>query len=290
LFIRKISQTERGNKSINNRRNNMSVLPHPRNPGNRNWILLADFVTGSSQLRGEHRRWLVENAVAALSADRPGWVFIRGFASRLGGEASNMQLSRARAGAVYDFLVSIDRTESNHISAVEAVGESWGPPVSQNNDANWRAVEVIITPARQPLPIREPTRTIQRQPRMIERRLQCTKIDTHPTNRLPADHEGEGEAISELVHNMMDLHNPERSITCTTGLVPDNYRVNRITIRERTINTGVIVANNYDVIYDWGVPIPQAVLIDERGGQRQTRNISRRTVQSIYRRPGQFFR
>ena len=62
----------------------MAVIPHPSSSTNPNHVLLTDFQTNSHVLRQDHQDWLDRTAIPALTATNPAWLFVRGFASRLG--------------------------------------------------------------------------------------------------------------------------------------------------------------------------------------------------------------
>ncbi len=265
----------------------MSILSHPSQPGNRNWKLLADFTTGSAELREDHRQWLIENVIPVLCGDRPGWVFIRGFASNRGEENMNMDLSRRRANAVHAFILENECVNPSHISAIEAVGETRGPSDSRNNnDERWRSVEIIVTNAAQPVPIPGPTRPVPRTIRLIQRRVNCVRVDSHPSTRLAADRQGSGEEISEMVHYLMDLRNPDRSIACQVQGVPDNHRINRILIRDRSTDTGNTSSSATLIDYEWGIPTPNTVLVDSRGTVPFRKILTREEIRALYRTPG----
>lgn len=119
------------------------VLPHYRWPGDPHRKMLADFATGSAELRDAHRRWLREHAL--MRAQRYSqWIFIRGHASRRGDAAANQRLSERRARAVRDFLIA-QGLAPERITGFGGVGEAWSGGPENDNSPEWRSVEVIVS-------------------------------------------------------------------------------------------------------------------------------------------------
>ena len=174
------------------------ILPHPRYPGNRHAVILGGFVTGSAVLGSLHAKWLTREALPHLR--NHGWVWIRGFASRIAGEAYNLDLSVRRAEAIRRFLLQ-NGVDPSHITGTSGVGEAWSSGGEGDNSPEWRSVEVILTPQRitpPPPPDRRPSRS---------RRFGWREV--HTTDQEPplwslagrddTPAEGSGDALSALV-------------------------------------------------------------------------------------------
>lgn len=239
-------------------------------------------------MRPDHERWLRDRALPALCGDHPSWVFIRGFASRLGSPEENQTLSRRRALGVYDHLVARPCTDPQRITAVDAVGESWGPPSPRDNSPRWRAVEVIITPARRRESVELPD--IQRRPHMIRRRVKCRLVDTAPTLRGGrghggADHAEEIVAVERALYDMVD---PEHRVSCDHRMVQDDLRVIRIRVYTDRVSSLTVSSATPIVEYTWGNPSNGAVsLVDERDPRRPVRRaVSRAEAHRWYATPG----
>jgi hypothetical protein len=96
-------------------------------------------------------QWLQQHAVRALQGDHPGWVFIRGYASRKYDANFNLGLSKLRAQRVRDFLTGAG-VAADRITGIEGVGEEWSTGGPADNSYRWRCVEVIVTPRPEPRP------------------------------------------------------------------------------------------------------------------------------------------
>jgi outer membrane protein OmpA-like peptidoglycan-associated protein len=116
-------------------------------------IRLADFETGRSELRPEHKTWL-EDTVHRLNPQDRFWVYIFGFASKLGprgggddpeaARSFNHQLSYERASAVARFMESMSDHVTPRIQVFSARGsDDYSAPISDNSPAQ-RAVEVHV--------------------------------------------------------------------------------------------------------------------------------------------------
>jgi hypothetical protein len=69
------------------------------------------------------------------------WIFLRGYASRTGGEEHNIDLSLQRVDVVNAFLVSLGISDT-HITGLDYVGEAWSHSEIEEDD-QFRCVEVI---------------------------------------------------------------------------------------------------------------------------------------------------
>ena len=127
------------------------VEPQHRYRGSNTAKRLIDFDAGSADLKNEHKTWL-RQAIATLPkpTGTPGtrWRFtimVLGFASKLGDETKNFNLSQDRVNSVIDFMGKIDprvweigNTHPKYVGEGEAKG-------GENSDAaEDRAVEVHI--------------------------------------------------------------------------------------------------------------------------------------------------
>ncbi len=119
------------------------VLPHYRWPHDQNRRMLAGFGTGQASLKPEHIRWLLRHAAPRARAGQ--WIFLRGYASKLGDTTINRQLSIRRANAVRKFLITQAGVSSRRITGSGGIGEEWSQGSERDNSAQWRAVEVIIS-------------------------------------------------------------------------------------------------------------------------------------------------
>ena len=106
---------------------------------------LIDFDTGSAELEKQHRDWLTGAAAAAKAKSASAGITIHlyGFASRLGDEEKNWTLSLRRMNAVLSFIQTKDKRA--YASAKFWIfGENISEGGDQDNDPDWRAVEVHI--------------------------------------------------------------------------------------------------------------------------------------------------
>jgi hypothetical protein len=125
------------------------------------WLHLDNFDVDGVALKTEHRDELVrifrnnmiESGGIIMPVDRI-WVFLRGYASRTGGVAHNIDLSRQRVANVRQFLNAY--VSDDHITGLQHVGEDWSHSEIEE-DENFRSVEVICTTEnRSPIPARPP--------------------------------------------------------------------------------------------------------------------------------------
>ena len=119
------------------------ILPHYRWPGDPARKLIAGFDTGKTDLKPQHFQWL--SSYVAQRAKLGQWVFLRGYASKLGNPQFNLQLSNRRAQAVKDFLISQCGAPPERITGYGGVGEQWSSGDVTDNSPKWRAVEVIVS-------------------------------------------------------------------------------------------------------------------------------------------------
>lgn len=221
----------------------MTILRHPDRPADSNWAVLADFATGSAQLRPEHRAWLDKHAFRALTAPQPGWVFIRGFASSTGESNADEALSNRRASEAVDYLLANPLTDPRHIVAMDARGEDGpGPGATDNSGA---AVEVRITPAR-PAVARQQAVT----PKLIERVLERIWL-VEPAAGDEADREpvvdDEGWTIFKRDEREM------RETAPALRQTHHAYRVTEIHVTQETVTDKEVTMDRCVVHYVWGV-------------------------------------
>ncbi|MBI4581644.1 MAG: SH3 domain-containing protein [Planctomycetes bacterium] len=119
------------------------VLDHYRWPRDPNRKMLAGFETGRAELKPAHVAWL--SGYVAQRVRMGQWVFLRGYASRLGAGGANQELSVRRANAVREFLINRAGVSGSRITGSGGIGESWSRGSEHDNSAEWRAVEVIVT-------------------------------------------------------------------------------------------------------------------------------------------------
>jgi len=111
---------------------------------------LIDFQTRKSELLPEHRRWLQEMIVPAILTRPNAWIDVYGYASKRGNQHDNLVLSRARAGAVKDFLSQELAIQGRNIEGIINIGcgfEETAPgysPDSSDNVGYWRAAEIVL--------------------------------------------------------------------------------------------------------------------------------------------------
>lgn len=111
---------------------------------------LIDFQSGKSTLLPEHRRWLRELIVPAILTRPNVWMDVYGYASKLGNQHDNLVLSRARAGAVKDYLSQELAMQGRNIEGRINIGCGFGetaPGYSIDNSDNvgyWRSAEVVV--------------------------------------------------------------------------------------------------------------------------------------------------
>jgi outer membrane protein OmpA-like peptidoglycan-associated protein len=110
-------------------------------------------LAGRSELRPEHKTWL-DDAVHRLDPQDQFWVYIFGFASKLGPRSGgndpetarsfNHQLSYERANAVVRYIESMSEHVTSRIQVFSARGsDDYSAPISDNSPAE-RAVEVHV--------------------------------------------------------------------------------------------------------------------------------------------------
>jgi outer membrane protein OmpA-like peptidoglycan-associated protein len=109
------------------------------------------FVTGKSELLPMARRKLDDVAKALKDIDEDQKLVIEGHTDSQGDDQSNMLLSRQRAEAVQQYLVS----QGIKSDRIQAVGRGEAQPVAKNDSpegrANNRRVEIIVQNATQPV-------------------------------------------------------------------------------------------------------------------------------------------
>jgi hypothetical protein len=126
--------------------------PHLQTPAT--WkIRLADFETGKADLRSEHEAWL-EQTVGNLTFPAQFWVYIFGYASKLGpaqggfdpatARAFNRQLSYDRASAVAGYMERLSPRVTSRIREFSARGSDDYAAPADDNSADERAVEVHV--------------------------------------------------------------------------------------------------------------------------------------------------
>lgn len=123
-----------------------NFMPHV-NPGGHytHWKFLANFDTDGDAPKDEHKAWLREHLLRPGPVEHP-WVFLRGWASRLGSVQHNKLLSIRRVRHVKEFLTS-NSFPGDRITGADYVGNIWSTsgPID-----NWqhRCVEVIVSAQR----------------------------------------------------------------------------------------------------------------------------------------------
>jgi hypothetical protein len=137
------------------------LLPAQVNTTATQKIRLADFETGRSDLRQEHRIWL-QQTIQRLTPQDQFSIDIFGFASKLGPaqggsnpeEASsfNRQLSYDRANAAARYMETLSPRVSSRIREFRARGsDDYSAPAADNSSAQ-RAAEVHVYPVSVPPP------------------------------------------------------------------------------------------------------------------------------------------
>lgn len=116
--------------------------------------LLYDFDVDSDQLKADHKRFLEQKVIAQVSAgsDRKWTITVEGRTSRSGAAGHNLALSRARAYAVYEYIINS--------AANAAIKPDWVGEVRAARDGEkdgkenmfYRAVEMVIRSEKQPPP------------------------------------------------------------------------------------------------------------------------------------------
>ncbi|MEO0559329.1 MAG: hypothetical protein AAF170_14220 [Bacteroidota bacterium] len=264
------------------------VLPHPRAPNNRNWAILADFESNRAELRPEHTRWLDRRVVAPLRSERPPWVYLRGFASRLGQADDNETLSEQRVQSVMLYLLGFPFTDPRRFQSftgLEAAGESWSQGDEDDDSPRWRSVEVIVTPQR--LPQERPTPAPPA--RMVQRRVLChlTRNPQLRGNLEPGWSEGGPSArASEWMLRNRSEGSVRGRLSCTMQPVPIHHRLTRIEHQYKSWSNAFATMNYLEVGFTWSahysdqvelVWLPSAVRAQSRREQ-----ISRRRAADIY--------
>lgn len=104
------------------------------------WKFLANYDTDGDAPKPEHTAWLRDNVLGATS---PPWVFLRGWASRLGSVQHNARLSQRRVLNVEAFLADSGFPRPK-ITRADYVGSLWS---GDGPADNWRhrCVEVIVS-------------------------------------------------------------------------------------------------------------------------------------------------
>lgn len=225
----------------------MTILRHPDRPSDSNWAILADFATGSSQLRPEHRAWLDQHAVRTLTAPQPGWVSIRGFAGRTGENNADEALSNRRASEAVDYLLANPLTDPRHIVAVDARGEAGPGPDEADDSERWRAVEVRMTPAR-PAVARQQAVASKLLERVLER---SWLVDPVVGEGAEADSEPEVDAEGWTI-----FRRDEREMRETAPVLRQThhaYRVIEIHVTQETVTDEEAIMDRCVVRYVWGV-------------------------------------
>ena len=105
--------------------------------------LLIDFDTGSEILEEQHKIWL-RQALDSARRNAGFHVWIFGYASKLGDENANKDLSRRRMNSVLSFLQAIDNRTLSNVDNWDAFGEDLSDGTKDDNSPDWRAVEVHI--------------------------------------------------------------------------------------------------------------------------------------------------
>lgn len=124
-------------------------------------VRMVDFETGKSDLRDEHKAWLDET-IHHLSPQDRFWVYVYGFASKLGpagggsnAEAAasfNRQLSYDRANNAARYMEKLDARVASRIREFSARGSDTYSAPNTDNSADQRAVEVHIYLVPEPPP------------------------------------------------------------------------------------------------------------------------------------------
>lgn len=228
----------------------MTILRHPDRPSDTNSAILADFISGSWQLKPEHRTWLDQHAIRSLTASQPGWVFIRGFSSRAGESNVDQALSNRRAGEAMNYLLANPLTDPRHIIAVDARGEDGSGPDEQDDSARWRAVEVTITPARRPV-----ARQLAVAPKLVERVFERSWLidpamsgesDTAEDSEAESDDSGWTIVRRHVVPDMSET-------TPVLRHTQQAYRVIEIHVTQDTVTDDAATMDRCVVRYVWGV-------------------------------------
>lgn len=111
---------------------------------------LENFPSGSSVPQPGHKAWLEKEVVEAVMARPNAWLDFHGYASKLGDEARNMELSLARATAVKAFVGELLIMKGRYIQGMFSLTSGHGedaPDYNAGEDDNtpkWRAAEVIV--------------------------------------------------------------------------------------------------------------------------------------------------
>ena len=95
--------------------------------------LLYNFDIDDSSLKKEHRDWL-EQVAAPIASCQAAEVFLKGSASRSGGNEYNLQLSNRRAASVRKYLVDLGVAPAK----LDTVGYGENRPVAEgHNEEAW---------------------------------------------------------------------------------------------------------------------------------------------------------
>jgi len=273
------------------------VIPHPQAPGNPNWAILTDFVTGQHQLRTEHIRWLDRQADRIEHAANPPWVFVRGFASRLGDREYNERLSQRRAWSVVYHILghpAIDLRRIQRLTGVASVGEEWsgGPDENDEDDDDserWRAAEVIVTPHRipgeRPVPVPPPQRRVRR-------RVQCSLVGGAPQMRgfRGGDRGDRAARVTDWVMRNRSDDAVRQRLRCEFREIPVHHRIRRIKVQHVTHTSTWATQDNLIVHFEWGENAPDLVELQWHGTRRPTEHWTRPKVADLYRNVHLFLR
>jgi hypothetical protein len=104
---------------------------------------LIDFDTGSAVLEAQHQAWL-RKSMETAARNSMYRVRLVGYASKLGDDGKNSQLSYARIDNTLKFLHGVDNHAMDRVETFLANGEAAYSAAENDNAADWRAVEVHI--------------------------------------------------------------------------------------------------------------------------------------------------
>ncbi len=152
---------------------------------------LIDIPTGVAEITRNQKDCLRDEFIPII-AERPNfWVDLRGYASKKGQTNKNQKLSDARKQSVINYLDEelrkIGKTIHGHVNIDQAFGENaieYVAPES-NNDAYWRAVEVVVFGSR-PAYVEPPKIKVPPAPPLL----------THPTGWTVSGGAGGGVSVA----------------------------------------------------------------------------------------------
>jgi hypothetical protein len=104
---------------------------------------LIDFDTGSARLEPQHEAWL-RKSMANATRNSMYRIRLVGYASKLGDEGENSNLSYDRIASTLKFLKSVDSKAEDRVETFRANGENAYSAPESDNSADWRAVEAHI--------------------------------------------------------------------------------------------------------------------------------------------------